>query len=152
MEKEGVRLWEDDDEKWVTEDRGGVDGSGGIVNLDREGESAEDARAPQTRNKQHRVAVPQHKHKTAHTHTHIHQRSISDSTQTSKHQLFQLCGVCSFSLLPLHLIHTHTHHCSILSLAFTLRHSSIHPQVHRADTIWAMLYKVWSLEGQKIVV
>lgn len=98
--------------------------------------STEAGKAPQTGDKQYRVAVPQHKHMTTHT------RSVSDSTQTNKHQAFQLCMLCS--LLPLTLIYTH----SLLfhSLSGIHAYSFSHSQFHCADTLGAMPYTACSVE------
>lgn len=122
-EEEVRRRGKREDEEWVAEDRGGVKEDG--VNL-----------APQTGDKQYRVAVPQHKHMTTHT------SSVSDSTQTNKHQAFQLCMLCS--LLPLTLIYTH----SLLfhSLSGIHAHSFSHSQFHCADTLGAMPYTACSVE------
>lgn len=91
-----------EDEESVTEERGGVKGDGRVESPWTEKKAKSEAgKAQQTGNKQHRMVLPQHKHMTTHTYTHI----VSDTTQTNKHQAFQLCMLCS--LLPL--IHTRTH-------------------------------------------
>lgn len=136
MEEEEVRrrAGDEEDEEWVTEDR---------VNLDRKKEkSTETGRAPQTGDKQH-------KHMT--THTYIHLCSISDSTQTSQHLLFQLCMLCSVSP-PSH-SHPHTHSllfhslslADSLALALTDTLAPIHDSTlltHRGYAAQSMLSQV----------
>lgn len=130
-----------EDEEWVAEDRGGVKEDGGVedgVNLGREEGKIHRGWKGSTDWRQ----TVQSGCTSTQTYDHTHTRSVSDSTQTNKHQAFQLCMLCS--LLPLTLIYTH----SLLfhSLSVIHAHSFSHTQFHCADTLRAMLYTACSVE------